>query len=70
MTQGSKNNLVVRSLTGAALQVEAEDEEGEQLVTSLVLYHCLEAAGGGYGDDWQQLTSRGSETDDLQRKQK
>ena len=41
--------MVVRSLTGADLQVEAEDEEGEKLVTSLVLHHRLEATGGGYG---------------------
>ena len=40
---------MVRSLTGADLQVEAEDEEGEKLVTSLVLHHRLEATGGGYG---------------------
>ena len=62
--------MVFRSLTGAALQVEAEGEEEEELVTYLVLHRRLEAGGGGYGDDWQQLTSRGSETDGLQRKQK
>ena len=51
--------MVVQSLTGAALQVEAEDEEGEELVTSLVLHHCLEAAGGGNGNDLQQLNQQG-----------